>query len=266
MSDQLVQLDVRDRVAYLTLNRPDKRNAFNAAVIEQLDRGLDEVMDREDIRALVLRGNGPCFCAGADLEEMAELGHASEEENLAKANGLADCLHRLYTLPVPTVACVHGAAYGGGLGLVACADVALSYGDTTFALSEVRLGLIPAVISPYVLRAMGTRQAKRYMITGESFDGSRAHELGLVHEVIRDGEQMSERRASVVGSLRKNGPGAMKKVKELCHDFSERRIDPEVVEETARRIARTRTEEEAREGVEAFLEQRTPQWIKEDVQ
>ncbi len=264
MSDQVVQLDVQDRIAYLTLNRPDKRNAFNAMVIEQLKEGLSDVTGREEVLALVLRGNGPCFCAGADLEEMVELANATQEENRSKANDLADCLHRLYTLSMPTVACVHGAAYGGGLGLVACSDIALSYGDTTFALSEVRLGLIPAVISPYLLRAMGVRQAKRYMMTGETFDGTRAQELGLVHEVIEDGEQMAERRDVVLSAIRKSGPEAVKQVKELCHDLMGREIDAEVVRETARCIAEIRTEEEAQEGIEAFLEERSPQWRKDE--
>lgn len=264
MSEKNVLLEMDQRVAYVTLNRPDRRNAFDDTVIDRLSDAFSEFKQRDDLVALVLRGNGPCFSAGADLDWMERAAEASKDENYEDAKNLAEMLYQLYTFPAPTVACVHGAAFGGGLGLVACCDIALSYGDTTFALSEVKLGLIPATISPYVLSAMGGRQAKRYMLTAETFDGNRAKELGLIHEVIRDGEQMEDRCSSVLSSLRTNGPRAMREAKQLCRDFGGPEIDPEVLDETAERIAETRASEEAREGVRAFLEDRAPGWVPEE--
>ncbi len=259
-----VQFQVTDRMARVTLNRPDRHNAFNSNVIDQLDEILSELEGREDVIALVLRGRGESFSAGADLNWMEEAAGASEKENREDALELARMLNDLYTLPLTTIACVKGAALGGGLGLVACCDIVITRTDATFGLSEVRVGLIPATISPYVLAAIGPRQTRRYAQTGERFTGTKAAELGLAHEVVEDDDEMENVLDELLRSLRKNGPRAMAKAKQLCLDFAGRRISEDVIEETARRIAAARTSEEGREGVRAFLSDRPPSWINEE--
>lgn len=249
-----------DRVAHLSLNRPDRHNAFNRDVIDRLSHLFNDFARRDDIVAVVLEGKGKSFSAGADLNWMEEAAQASYEENEADAWALADMLYDLYTLPQATIGSVHGAAMGGGLGLAACCDIVVCRENTTFALSEVRLGLIPATISPYVIRAIGARQARRFFQTGERFSGEKAGEIGLAHEVVENAEEQEETVKDLLDEIKNNGPEAMKKAKRLTRKFGYGQITDEEIRETSRLIADTRSSAEGREGVRAFLEDRDPNW------
>lgn len=248
-------------IATVTLNRPDVHNAFDENTISGLSGAFADLAKRDDIRVVVLRGAGPSFSAGADLNWMKRAAGFTEQQNKADALALATMLYTLYTLPQVTIACVHGAAMGGGLGLVACCDIVVADHDAVFALSEVKLGLIPATIAPYVLRAMGERQARRYFQTGERFNGARAAEIGFVHEVTAGPEDMEARLQSILKSISVNGPLAMRAAKALCLDLAGKAITPDLINDTAGRIARTRSGAEAKEGIAAFLEKRKAGWI-----
>lgn len=187
----------------------------------------------------------------------------TEQQNQIDAHELASMLHKLYSLPKTTIACVQGAAFGGGLGLVSCCDIVLADETAKFALSEVKLGLIPATIAPYVLRAIGEQQAKRYFQTGERFDGNAAHKIGLVHELCKDKKGVDAKCDELVKALKANGPKAMAASKKLCLDYAGEPITDDVLDETARRIAKTRVGDEAKEGLSAFLEKRKPAWVRQ---
>lgn len=256
MAEDPVLLKSEDGIAHVTLNRPEIHNAFDETVIARLTAIWDDLAQRKDIRAVVLTGNGKSFSAGADINWMKRAASYTEERNYQDALKLAQMLNRLHTLPQLTIACVQGAAMGGGLGLVACCDVAIADKDAMFALSEVKLGVIPATIGPYVIRAIGERQARRYFQTGERFDGAKAHEIGLVHRVAERPEDMEYLLHTLLKEIATNGPLATREAKRLCRDLSGPPVTQAVMEDTARRIAAIRTGTEAQERLSAFLEKR----------
>ncbi len=248
-------------VTTITLNRPDKHNAFNEDFIAELSNVLDEIRRDDNCRLMVLRSIGKNFSAGADLDWMKRMAGYTREENVRDANALADLLYRLNFLPVPTIARVQGAAMGGGCGLVACCDIALAADNALFAFSEVKLGLIPATISPYVIRAIGEKQARRYFQTAERFDAVRAMELGLVSEVMEELglDDAVEKTADLILS---NSSEAVRAAKQLVFDVAGRPIIPELLQQTSEGIADIRASEEGKEGLSAFLEKRKPAWLK----
>lgn len=234
-------------VLHVTLARAETRNAFDAALIAEL---AEAFVDVGTARGVVLRGEGPSFCAGADVDWMRASADLSVEENVADANALRRMLEAIDGCPAPVVAAVHGHALGGGVGLVACSDIVVADERTVFAFSEVKLGIVPAVISPFALRKVGESAARRFFVTGERFDAETALRIGLVHEVTTDVDGALDR---VLGELRTAGPRAARHAKRLV---LERPDGPE----TARRIAERRTSEEGQEGLRAFLERRRPAW------
>ena len=246
-------------VATLTLNRPDRHNAFDDALIAAVTDALEGLASRPDVRAVVLTGAGRSFSAGADLGWMARMATYGKAENLADAAALARMLHTLDRLPKPTVAVVNGPAYGGGVGLVACCDVALASERATFALTEVKLGLTPATISPFVVNAIGARHARRYFTTAEPIPAARAREIGLVHEVV-PAEELGAARDRVVRALLEGAPGAQADAKALVFLAEGRPVDDALLAETSRRIAVRRASDEGREGLAAFLDKRPPPW------
>ena len=258
--DLLQAIDGRG-VATLTLNRPDRHNAFDDALIASLTDALAALGTRTDVRAVVLTGAGRSFCAGADLDWMRRCAQYDMAANLADAQALVRLMHTLDRLPKPTVAVVDGAAYGGGFGLAACCDVVLATDRARFCLSEVRLGIIPAAISPYVIRAIGLRQARRYFATAEVIGAARAQAIGLVHEVAA-ADALPTTLAAVLDALLLGAPEAQAAAKDLvflCQD------DPDPGPETARRIAERRASAESQEGLGAFLGKRPPAWVQRDV-
>jgi methylglutaconyl-CoA hydratase len=249
-----------DGVAVVALNRPDVHNAFNEALIGELTEVLNVLDEDDTVRAVVLAGNGKSFCAGADLNWMKKMAGYGAEENLADAQALALMLRTLNGLSKPTVARVQGAAYGGGVGLTACCDIAIAAIEATFALSEAKLGLIPATISPYVIEAIGARQARRYFLTGERFDAAEAYRIGLVHDIVPIAD-LDDRVNEVLGTLLLAGPRAQLECKALIRGVAHRPIDAAVISGTAEHIAAVRASPEGKEGVAAFLQKRTPAWV-----
>jgi len=254
-----VILRVAGNVGRITLNRPDRHNAFDDAVIAELADMLDRIAADPAVRVVVLAANGKSFSAGADLGWMKRTAAYSVADNEADARVLADMLSRLDRLPKPTVALVQGGAYGGGVGLVAACDMAIAADNAQFCLSEVKLGLIPSVISPYVLAAMGSRAARRYFLTAERFDAAEAHRLGLVHEVAPAAD-LAAAGDRLIACLLAAGPEALARAKQLIADVAGRPVDAGLKTETARRIAAARASAEGREGIAAFLERRKPSW------
>lgn len=247
-------------IVTLWMNRPDIHNAFNARLIADLTAACRELDADDAVRVVVLAGRGKSFSAGGDLNWMKAAGQASVEENLEDARKLAAMLRALAELSKPVIARVHGAALGGGLGLAAACDLCVAAPEAVFATSEVRLGIIPATIGPYVIRAIGARQAQRYFLTGERIGAARAREIGLVHEVAAMG-RLDAKIAELAHDLTRGGPRALVAAKALIRDMAGRPIGDDLVEDTARRIAGLRATPEAREGLAAFLEKRRPAWI-----
>jgi methylglutaconyl-CoA hydratase len=260
MANSTIRTAVDSRgVATVTLNRPEVHNAFNETLIAELTATLAELAADNGVRVVVVTGEGRSFCSGADLDWMRRSGAYSPEQNLADARAAADMFRTLDTLPKPAVASVHGAAFAGGAGLAACCDIAIASENAVFSFSEVRFGIIPAVISPYVIAAIGERQARRYFLTAERFPAAEARRIGLVQEVVA-AESLAAAVEGVVSELLSGGPAALRAAKDLIHTVSRRRGDEALPEETARRIAEVRAGEEARQGLQAFLEKRTPSW------
>ncbi len=257
---ETLAIAMHDGVAVVALNRPDVHNAFNETLISELTEVLNVLDDDDAVRAVVLAGNGKSFCAGADLNWMKKMAGYSAEENLADAQALALMLRTLNGLSKPTVARVQGAAYGGGVGLTACCDIAIAAIEATFALSEAKLGLIPATISPYVIEAIGARAARRYFLTGERFDAAEAWRIGLVHDIVPIAD-LDDRVNEVLGTLLLAGPRAQLECKALIRGVAHRPIDAAVIGGTAEHIAAVRASPEGKEGVAAFLEKRTPAWV-----
>jgi|SRR6185437_14737123 methylglutaconyl-CoA hydratase len=251
---------IRNAVAVITLARPDVHNAFDERLIAELTAAFVALDDDRDVRAVVLTGAGRSFCAGADLDWMKRMAAFGAKENLADANALATMLRTLYALSKPTIARVHGAAFGGGVGLVAACDIAVGAQDATFALSEARLGLIPATIAPYVIEAIGARQARRYFLTGERFTAAEAFRIGLLHDIVPVAE-LDARINELLGALMAAAPAAQLECKALIRGVAHRPIDADVIAGTARHIAAVRASAEGKEGVAAFLGKRRPAWL-----
>ena len=247
-------------VATLTLNRPDVRNAFSDAVIAELAQAFTDLGARSDVRAIVLAANGSAFCAGADLNWMRRMADYTREENLADAAKLAEMLRLIYACPKPTVARVQGDVFAGGMGLVAACDMAVAVDQAGFCLSEVKIGLIPATISPYVIRAMGARAAHRYFLTAERFGAQEALRIGFVHEVVA-ADQLDAKVDELAKALTSASPNAMRACKKLVLDVAGRDIDAQLIAATVDGIAGIRASSEGREGVQSFLQKRKPSWL-----
>ena len=246
--------------ATITLTQPEVRNAFSDEVIAEITAAFTEVGARADVRAVVLAAEGPAFCAGANLNWMRRMADYTREQNLADAAKLAEMLRVIYECPKPTIARVQGDVYAGGMGLVAACDMAVSVDTAGFCLSEVKIGLIPATISPYVIRAMGARAAHRYFLTAERFDAAEALRIGFVHEAVA-AEQLDARVDALVKALASASPNAMRACKKLVLDVAEREINAGLIAATVEGIADIRASDEGREGVQSFLQKRKPGWL-----
>jgi methylglutaconyl-CoA hydratase len=259
----LVRIEATDDgVATVIINRPERKNAFNAEVIAALKAAFDTLEGADGVRVIFLAGAGGVFSAGADLEWMRDAADHTEADNRDDAMAMAVMLKRLYDLPALTVALVEGAAFGGGAGLAAACDLALATADARFAFSEVKLGLVAATISPYVVAAIGARRARSLFATGRSFDAAFAREIGLIDEVAADRAELAGLREKIVAEIKLCGPSAVAESKRLVAHVAGRPIDHGLMEDTARRIARARVEPEGQEGVRAFLARRPPAWTQ----
>lgn len=256
-------IDIKDRVATLTLNRPDVHNAFDDAVIQSLITALNDIEQNENIRVVVLTSNGKHFSAGADLNWMKRMAELNETQNREDAQALAKLMYTLNHLNKPTVALVDGAAYGGAVGLIACCDMAIATERSRFCLSEVKIGLSPAVISPFVVRAMGERQARRYFLSAEVFNAEQALKFELVHQVVTDKDALQETGQHLIQALLQNSPQAMDKTKQLIQTVSGAELNQTTCDYTVNLIAAIRVSEEGQEGLGAFLEKRQPNWQEE---
>jgi methylglutaconyl-CoA hydratase len=260
---QSIMTEVDGSVGILTLNRAQRHNAFDEQLIAEITAGLRELEADESVRAVVLSSTGKSFCAGADLHWMKRAAGYTPAENLLDANRLAELMSTLNELSKPTIARVQGPAYGGGVGLIAACDIAVATYDAVFTLSEVKLGIVPAVISPYVLAAIGERYSRRYMLTAERFSAAEAYRIGLLHELVPGEEQLDEAIAEILDSLLANGPNAQAECKALIRVVAGQPIDDQTIEETVQRITRVRASPEGREGLAAFLDKRRPNWLAE---
>ncbi len=260
MSESTVEIERRGSVAWVWMSRPALHNAFNEDLIHDLTATFRTLAQDTAVRAIVLSGRGKSFSAGADINSMKRQGAADREANLESARRLAEMFHVLAASPKPTVARVNGAAIGGGLGLVCCCDIAIAAGCAVFAASEVRLGLIPATIGPYVVRAIGPRRARRLFLTGERISAGQAEKIGLIHEVA-EAEQLDAATDVILNNLLAGGACAQSAAKELIDAVAHRPITSELIEDTAERIAAIRSQPEAREGLSAFLEKRPASWV-----
>ncbi len=261
MAEKLLSLIDSDGNATIALNRPDVHNAFDPEMVAQIIATLQQFDANPKVRAVVLMGQGRSFCAGADIEHMRRSAQFTREQNRKAAQQMAQMFYTLYTLNKPTIARVHGAVRGGGVGLVAACDIAIGSRDATFRLSEVRLGIVPAMISPYVVAAIGERHARRYFLSGEEFDCAEAFRIGLLHNIV-ELEDLNATVSYMLADLYCGGPKAIAAAKRQVHSIAHARIDGAVVEATAHHIADIRATPEAQEGLGAFLEKRKPAWIE----
>ncbi len=255
----MLNVEAKGGIARVTLNRPEVRNAFDDALIKELTRTFQSLENDKSVRVVVLAGNGPAFCAGADLNWMKRMAGYSYEQNLADARALAEMLSTLDRLPKPAIARVHGAAFAGGTGLVAACDIAVGTPDAKFCLSEAKLGLSPATISPYVIRAMGERQARRYFLTAEVFGAEEAHRIGMLSALV-PAMELDATLDSIIKNLLAGGPQAHAKIKQLVGAVANRPLDDALIADTAKRIAEIRVSPEGKEGIASFLEKRKPSW------
>jgi len=262
MTYDTLTIERAGHLATVTLNRPDVRNAFNEATIAELTQAFNALGADESVRAIVLAANGPAFCAGADLHWMKKMAGYTHAENHADALQLATMLRTIYECPQPVVARVQGDCYAGGMGLVAACDIVVAVDEAQFCLSEVKLGLIPATIAPYVIKAMGEQASRRYFLTAERFTAATALHIGFAHEVVA-GAALDARVAEIVKALVTNSPAAVRQAKTLVRDVAGRPVDDTLVDDTAARIAAIRASEQGREGVASFLEKRKPTWLSQ---
>ncbi|GAB2831586.1 enoyl-CoA hydratase/isomerase family protein [Comamonas piscis] len=260
MKSTFLTVEATGPVATITLTQPDVRNAFSDEVIADITRAFTWVGAQDQVRAVVLAAEGPAFCAGANLNWMRAMADYSREENLVDAGKLAEMLRVIYTCPKPTIARVQGDVYAGGMGLVACCDMAVAASQAGFCLSEVKIGLIPATISPYVIRAMGARAAHRYFLTGERFDAAEALRTGFVHQVV-EAEALDSAVDGLLKHLLSASPAAVQACKKLVIDVAGREVDEALIAETVAGIADIRSSAEGKEGVQAFLNKRKPSWL-----
>ena len=260
MKSPFLTVEATGSVATITLTQPDVRNAFSDEVIADITRAFTWVGAQAQVRAVVLAAEGPAFCAGANLNWMRAMADYTREENLVDAGKLAEMLRVIYTCPKPTIARVQGDVYAGGMGLVACCDMAVAASHAGFCLSEVKIGLIPATISPYVIRAMGPRAAHRYFLTGERFDAAEALRTGFVHQVV-EAEALDSAVDGLLKHLLSASPAAVQACKKLVLDVAGREVDEALIAETVAGIADIRASAEGKEGVQAFLNKRKPSWL-----
>jgi methylglutaconyl-CoA hydratase len=261
---QTIELERRPHAAIVWLNRPEVRNAFNEVMIAEVTEVFRALSADASLRVIVLASRGPVFCAGGDLSWMKSMANYTPEQNLADAHGLAEMLRVIDRCPHAVVVRVQGACYAGGLGLVAVADIAVASDDAEFCLSETRIGLIPATISPYVLRAMGERAARRWFLSAERFDAARAERLSLVHQVVPV-DQLDATINGLLATLVRVSPNALHESKTLVRDVAGRTISDELIADTASRIAAIRVSQEGQEGVKSFLEKRKPNWLPKEL-
>ena len=262
MKFKTLEVSVNHHVAVIWLAREKVRNAFNEVSIAELTAAFDQFGHDVDVRAIVLAAQGPAFCAGADLDWMRRMSEYTNAENQADAMRLATMLRTIYECPKPVVARVHGDAYAGGVGLVAACDISVASLDANFCLSETKLGLIPATIGPYVLRAMNANIARRYFLTAEKFSAAEAFRIGLVHEITVP-EELDGKVNEILDALMLTSHTAVAEAKRLVRDLTARTIDDALVTDTAQRIADIRITQDAREGVRSFLDKRKPRWVVE---
>ncbi len=261
MTAEFVTTSIDTRgVATVTIDNPDKHNAFDDNIIAELISAFNRVATDNNVRVMVLASRGRSFSAGADLGWMKRMASYCYEENLRDAEALAEMLRALNVMPKPTIARVQGATFGGAVGLVSCCDMAIAANRASFCLSEVKIGLIPATISPYVIAAIGNRAARRYFTTAEQFNAATAAQLGLISEVVEE-DQLDHSVDQLVNRLLANGPSATKAAKQLVFDMAGREITPQLITDTCQRIAATRVSEEWQEGLNAFLEKRPASWL-----
>jgi methylglutaconyl-CoA hydratase len=260
MNFQTLEVTRNGFVANVILNRPDVRNAFNETAIAEIIGAFRALGSEEGVRVIVLAARGPAFCAGADLNWMKKMAAYTRNENLADAAQLAEMLRTIYSCPKPVVAKVQGDCYAGGMGLVAACDIAVAADTANFCLSEVKLGLIPATISPYVIKAMGENAARRYFLTAERFAAQEAKRIGLVHEVV-PADALDGKVEEIINALVSASPHAVKEAKRLVHDVADAELSDDLVSDTVERIADIRASDEGREGVRSFLEKRKPSWL-----
>jgi methylglutaconyl-CoA hydratase len=256
----MLLLTIDNHIATLTLNRPEIHNAFDDVLIKELTEQLQQLDKNPQVRVVLLTANGKSFSAGADINWMKRMAQYSEQENVQDALVLARLMQTLNNLRKPTMALVQGAVYGGGVGLVACCDIALAAPAASFCLSEVKLGLIPAAIGPYVIAAIGERAARRYFLTAERFDAQQAHRLGLVHEIVAENVLVT-RGKELALQLLTNSPQALVTAKKFIADIAHKSIDEKITQFSAKTIAQLRASSEGQEGLSAFLEKRKPTWI-----
>lgn len=257
MSDVLTE--IKDHVFIMTLNRTSKHNAFDDALLNDMQQGLDAANENNDVRVLVLKANGRHFSAGADLNWMQRMADYSEAENQSDAKVLAKLMYTLHQSPKPTIVAVQGAAFGGGVGLVAACDIAVGAQQSKFCFSEVKLGLIPAVISPYVIKAIGARAASWLFMSAEVFDAQRAYELQLIHYCVPD-EELIHFTLELAQKMAQHAPLALRDCKSLVHDIADKPINQDVMDKTAALIAKKRVSHEGQTGLKSFLDKKKPSW------
>lgn len=252
---ETIELDKKQGVAWVDLNRPGVRNAFNEKLIAELQIVFSELSLDPEVKVIVLGGRGASFCAGADLNWMKKMANYSYEENMLDASALANMLYTIYQCPKPVIAKVHGDAYAGGLGLVAVCDIVIASDLANFCLSEAKLGLLPATISPYVIKAMGEQASRRYFITAERFSATQAHQMGFVHELVSP-EQLDDIVEKMIATLLSNGPNAVMACKQLVKEVAGKEINVDLIKETAKKIAEIRGTNEAQVRMANFLEKK----------
>lgn len=260
MSYSYVLYDVKDGLATITMDRPDVHNAFNEDVIQELDHAFATAGKDASVRVVVLRGNGKSFCAGGDLNWMRRVADYSYHQNVEDAGALGRLLKTINLLPKPTIALVHGNAYGGGVGLAACCDIVIATEDAKFCLSEVRIGIIPSIIAPYVINAIGQRQARRYFMTAERITAPIARDIGLAHEVVADTAAMDAKLDEIIAALWDGGPAAQARGKRVIHNIVGHKLDDDMIKYTVEQIAEARASDEGKEGLTAFLNKTEPGW------
>jgi methylglutaconyl-CoA hydratase len=263
MNYETIETALNQGVALIWLNRPEKRNAIDDRMIGELADAFASAIDDDDVRTILLAGRGEAFCAGGDLQWMKRAREFTPEQAREDSARLARLLRTIHDSPKPVVARVHGSCFAGGMGLAAACDIAIAGAETHFSLSEVKLGLVPSVISPYVIRAIGAHRAQRYFLSAEVFDAAEAYRIGLVHDIAQDPE-LDGTINVVLGQLAMGGPKALAEAKRLIRDVEGRAIDDALVDETAARIARIRASDEAQEGISAFFERRRAAWVPKE--
>jgi len=261
MDKVITQIDSRG-VAQVTLNNPDKHNAFDDQMIIELTNAFNALAANTNVRIMLLKSEGKSFSAGADLDLMKRMASYSYQQNLNDARALAAMLKALHQMPIPTIARVQGAAFGGAVGLISCCDIALASSNASFALSEVKIGLVPSTISPYVIAAIGERHAKRYFMTAERFDANTAVQIELVHEAVEK-SLLDDKVEQLVTAILSNGPEAVAVAKQLIFAVSGKPINSKLIEHTCEVIAGIRVSPQGQEGLSAFLDKRKPNWLKD---